>query len=211
MKKLIIINLVLSMLIYILKDYTKTEIVPKVENEIIEEITQNEEVAEIIEEIEEKQEEIIKNTTLELESDLRELSNFTAYDFDEILVDTALYGLGSAFEEAEKESNINGLYLVGLACLESQYGTSNFAVNRNNIMGWNAVDKNPQKATYFDTKEYCIKYVASRLKVNYLTENAKYFAGYTVKDIDTHYCTDPLHAKTIVNIVKKLTSKNIEG
>jgi beta-N-acetylglucosaminidase len=124
-----------------------------------------------------------------------------------MLSNTALNGLGNALVQAEKESGVNGLYLLGLACLESGYGTSNFAKNRNNLVGWNAVDSNPEKATYFKSKGECILFVAERLKKNYLTENGCYFNGYSAKAIDIKYCTDKKHADKIVNIVDKLKVK----
>ena len=73
------------------------------------------------------------------------------------------------------------------------------------LYGWNAVDSNPNKASYFDSKEECILYVAEKLQKNYLTEGGAYFEGYTIKDIDKHYCTDKEHSNKIISIVNKLT------
>jgi beta-N-acetylglucosaminidase len=86
-------------------------------------------------------------------------------------------------------------------------GTSNYAVNRNNIVGWNAVDSNPNKAKRFKSKDDCILYVADKLKTNYLSENGIYFEGYSARAIDVHYCTDKEHADKIINIVEKLNNK----
>ena len=85
----------------------------------------------------------------------------------ELLKNTNLKSIGSALVKAENEYNINGLYLMGLCCLESAYGTSSFAVNRNNLVGWNANDSNPQNASYFSSFEDCILKVAAKLKKNY--------------------------------------------
>ena len=86
-------------------------------------------------------------------------------------------------------------------------GTSSFARNRNNLVGWQAYDSNPGKAKYFNSKEECILFVAQKLKANYLTESGTYFEGYSAKDVDKHYCTDKQHANKIVNIVNKLIEK----
>lgn len=110
------------------------------------------------------------NLELTVDSDLTVISNCTAEQFDEMLKGTKLEGLGSSLVKAEQESNVNGLYLMGLACLESSYGNSKYAKERNNLVGWNAVDSNPNKATYFTSKDECILYVANKLKTNYLTE-----------------------------------------
>lgn len=83
-------------------------------------------------------------------------------------------------------------------------GTSKFARERNNLVGWNAVNSNPNKASYFDSKEECILYVAEKLKANYLSENGCYFNGYSAKAIDVRYCTDKEHANKIIQIINKL-------
>lgn len=75
------------------------------------------------------------------------------------------------------------------------------------MYGWNAIDSNPDKASYFESKEECILYVAEKLQQNYLTEGGTYFEGYTAKDIDVHYCTDPKHANKIINIVNRLVKE----
>ena len=86
-------------------------------------------------------------------------------------------------------------------------GTSSYAINRNNLVGWNAVDSNPNKATYFKSKDECILFVADKLKTNYLTEGGIYFEGYSAKNVDKHYCTDKEHANKIIKIVNKLINK----
>lgn len=89
--------------------------------------------------------------------------------------------------------------------MRAGWGTSDFAVKRNNLVGWNAIDSNPGQATTFESKEHCILFVAEKLDQNYLTEGGVYFEGYTPQDIDVHYCTDKQHAKKIVKIVNNLT------
>ena len=200
MKKIVIINLILLLLIFIgPRQEQNIKIVNDIKNVIIEN------AVEIIPE--EIVIEPIINLDLTTTSDLRTPSNLKAEDYDKMLEGTNLYGIGTALEQAEKEHSVNGLYLMGLACLESGYGTSNYAVNRNNLVGWNAVNSNPNKASYFDSKEECILYVAEKLKTNYLSENGCYFNGYTAKAIDVKYCSDPKHAEKIVSIVNKLKNK----
>ncbi len=148
-----------------------------------------------------------KNYNLTVDSDLRVASNATAEDIDKMLEGTALHGLGNAFVEAEKKYNVNALYMMGLAALESAWGTSGYAIYRNNLYGWNAVDSNPDNATYFKSKEEATLYVASKLQKNYLTRGGAYFEGYSPRAIDVHYCTDKQHADKIVNIVSNLVEK----
>ena len=195
MKRLLIINIILILLIYIIPskniEITKEEIIQitetiKITNRGME------------------QKRNIKNLNIDVNSDLRILSNLTAEEYNKILENTELNNLGNALEKAEKEYGINGLYLMGLACLESGYGKSEFARKRNNLVGWNAVNSNPNKASYFESKEECILYVAERLKTNYLNENGCYFNGYSARAIDVKYCTDKKHADKIIQIINKL-------
>lgn len=76
----------------------------------------------------------IKNYNLTIDMDLRTKSHLDENDYNTILDGTNLKGIGAALVEAENTYNINGLYLMGLCCLESAYGTSNFAISRNNLV-----------------------------------------------------------------------------
>ena len=149
----------------------------------------------------------IKNFALTVDSDLRIPSNVTAEEINLMLEGTNLYGLGEAFVQAEQKYGVNALYMMGLACEESGFGTSAFALKRNNLYGWNAVDSNPDKATYFNSKEEATMFVASKLKANYLTEGGAYHEGFSARSIDLHYCTDKRHADKIVKIVSDLLKK----
>lgn len=150
---------------------------------------------------------IIKNYIVNNETDLRTKSNISIEEYQKMLENTALYEIAESLYNAEQKFGVNGLYLMGLACLESSYGNSNFAKNRNNIFGWNAVDSNPGKASYFTSKSECVMFVAEKLSYNYLSEDGCYFEGYTAKDIDKHYCTDKQHANKIIKIIEKLEKK----
>lgn len=161
-----------------------------------------------IEQVKDIQESVeAKNYSLTVDTDLRIPSNATSEDINKMLEGTKLYGLGDALVEAEKTYGVNALYMMGLAALESGYGTSRFAIERNNLYGWNAVDSNPDKAKFFDSKEQATLFVASRLKQNYLSENGRYFEGYSARAVDVHYCTDKAHADKIINIVNSLVEK----
>ena len=95
-------------------------------------------------------EEEVKNFVLTVDSDLTIPSNISAKEAEKMLENyPKLHGLGAAFVKAEKEKRVNALYMLGLACLESNYGRSNFAVERNNLYGWCAYDSNPRKSKLF--------------------------------------------------------------
>lgn len=100
--------------------------------------------------VEEVKEEKVKNFVLTVDSDLTIPSNISAKEVEKMLENyPKLHGLGAAFVKAEKEKGVNALYMLGLACLESNYGRSNFAVERNNLYGWCAYDSNPRKSKLF--------------------------------------------------------------
>ena len=100
--------------------------------------------------VEEVKEEKVKNFVLTVDSDLTIPSNISAKEAEKMLENyPKLHGLGAAFVKAEKEKGVNALYMLGLACLESNYGRSNFAVERNNLYGWCAYDSNPRKSKLF--------------------------------------------------------------
>ena len=204
--RLLIINIILALLLPLIPK-GKIELTYTVNNEIKKVTLVNITTEETQEEINEIVEELEKNYSLSLVTDLRTKSNLNAIDYDTMLDGTNLYGIGKALEQAEKKYSVNGLYLMGLCILESGWGTSDFAIKRNNLVGWNAIDANPQLASTFESKEQCILYVAEKLQQNYLTEGGAYFEGYTAKDIDIHYCTDKQHANKIVNIVNNLIEK----
>ena len=145
-----------------------------------------------------------KNYTVTVDMDLRTPSNATAEDIEKMLAGTKLAGLGQAFVDAEKTYGVNALYMMGLAAEESAYGTSNYAVKRNNLYGWGAVDSNPDLAKHFETKYSATLFVASKLKQNYLTEGGAYHEGYSARSVDVHYCTDKKHADKIVSCINYL-------
>ena len=145
-----------------------------------------------------------KNYTVTVDMDLRTPSNATAEDIEKMLAGTKLAGLGQAFVDAEKTYGVNALYMMGLAAEESAYGTSNYAVKRNNLYGWGAVDSNPDLAKHFETKYSATLFVASKLKQNYLTEGGAYHEGYSARSVDVHYCTDKQHADKIVSCINYL-------
>ena len=204
-KKVIITNIALLAFCYIIP---KPQISLQVsqQNEI-KEVQVRTEFAEVTNRSEVDRQQIIKNYIVNNETDLRTKSNVSIEEYQKMLENTALYEIAENLYNAEQKFGVNGLYLMGLACLESSYGNSNFAKNRNNIFGWNAVDSNPGKASYFTSKSECVIFVTEKLSNNYLSENGCYFEGYTAKDIDKHYCTDKQHANKIIKIIEKLEKK----
>lgn len=208
MKRQIIILLILFALVYIIPKNTEIKLanIETNEPEIVTETPEKNIVVTSRSGVREPTK-VEKIYNVDMNTNLTTKSNVDIVEYQKMLEGTALYEIAESLYNSEQKYSVNGLYLMGLACLESAYGKSDFAKKRNNIVGWNAVDSNPGKASYFNSKSECIDFVASKLKKNYLTENGCYFSGYTAKDIDKHYCTDKQHANKIINIIKNLEKK----
>ena len=118
MKKLIIINLILVSLFYIIPIPSEEVVIEQACEQV--NVQVSEQVSNRSDEYR-VQELPTVNLSLTVDSDLRIISNVSANDYNKMLEGTELAGLGSALEQAEKEHGVNGLYLMGLACLESGY------------------------------------------------------------------------------------------
>ena len=116
----------------------------------------------------------------------------------------AMIGLGPAFKEAERKTGINALFLAAIAIHESNKGTSNIAVVKNNLFGWGAYDSDPfESAHSFATKEIGILYVASRLRELYV-EN---WGLKTIDEIGRKYASDPNWGNRVFNWVWRLQNE----
>ena len=84
---------------------------------------------------------------------------------------SAINNKGYAFIENGNAYGSNGTLIFALACQESAYGTSGYAINRNNLFGWNAFDDSPNDASYFSSVDNAIKEQMGR--------NLRKYADYT--------------------------------
>lgn len=149
-----------------------------------------------------KEEKMIGNISFNM--DLRTKSKYSASDYNKMLKGTSLYGLGDAFKQCD-DIGVNSLFVVALACHESNYGNSDLSRYKNNIFGFMAYDRDPyNSAKTFSSKEECIQYVAKYLKNNYLDENGKFFYGYTISDINVKYASDTSWSTKIYKIMQDL-------
>lgn len=139
-----------------------------------------------------------------LNMNLRTKSGLTSEQIDKALEGTGLEGLGEDYIKAEEDNNINAMFLVGLSCLESDFGNSNFARNRNNITGFRAYTENPGKAIKYETKGDCIYQTASYLDKYYMEDGSKYYNGKSMVGVNVKYCTSPAWAIKINNIMLKM-------
>ncbi|MGZ1809518.1 glucosaminidase domain-containing protein [Staphylococcus argenteus] len=136
-----------------------------------------------------------------------------------------LDGQGKAFAEACKKNNINEIYLIAHAFLESGYGTSNFASGRYgayNYFGIGAYDNNPNYAMTFaknkgwTTPAKAIMGGASFVRKDYIDkgQNTLYRIRWNPKNPATHQYATAIEwcqhqASTIAKLYKQIGLKGI--
>lgn len=84
-------------------------------------------------------------------------SSFLPSNFNQFVTNTigseksGLQSQGAAFIASQNKYTTNAGLMFGVAINESDWGRSDYAANRNNLFGHNAVDSDPDKATYYDS------------------------------------------------------------
>lgn len=136
-------------------------------------------------------------------TDIAQRSGFTAEQFNEIISkafadmgksDSMMTDIGAGLYTAEQEYNVNGLYLLGIASLETGWGTSGLATKANNIYGLIGMS--------FDSVDDCSEYMGKLIRNSYIDK------GYdTLDKIQTKYC--PNGGPNWVGNVKWCTNKYI--
>ena len=118
-------------------------------------------------------------------------------DKNSILSNNAEY-----FYYAEKQYNINGVFLAAVAIHESNWGTSKIAIEKNNLFGYGASDSNPyNNAKIFSTYSEGIDLVARVFVKYYLNPagtdiyngekaNGRYYNGTTLSAVNKKYASD---------------------
>ena len=119
--------------------------------------------------------------------DVTESSGTTVTHMKRALEGTALYDYAELFCAIEKEYGINAYLLPAIAAHESSWGTSNRAVNDNNLTGLEVYE--PVSRGYVsNSKVDNLLRTAELLSTEYLDENGEYYNGLGVYDINTKYC-----------------------
>ena len=86
-----------------------------------------------------------------------------------------------AFLQAEKDYEINALFLASIAALESGWGEHQFRPN--NIFGF-------MSRKSFESVEHNIDFVSWWIRKHYLNKNGRYYRGGTIADIGKIWCPD---------------------
>lgn len=95
-----------------------------------------------------------------------------------------LIPLEDAFLSAESTYGVDASFLAAVAALESGWGKSELAREKNNLFGWRGADG----YMAFDSPEDCIDHVAEYLAEEYLDPDGLYYNGLSVEDVAENYC-----------------------
>ena len=150
-------------------------------------------------------------------SNLKSRSNYTAADINRLYSlmganDSKLAGKGATFKAAEQRYGVNALYLVAHSALESAWGRSKIAKDKNNFFGIAAYDSTPYtSATKFDDVDSGILGAARWIDRNYLS-NTGYpangaYLGNKARGMNVNYAAAPYWGESIASIMFSANEK----
>lgn len=121
---------------------------------------------------------------------LLEKSNVSIEDLYKALEGTALYELAPIYVEAENTYGVNAIFLASLTAQESAWGTSQRAINDNNLTGFGVYSPS-SNGINSNTKRDNILRTAKTLREKYLTVGGVYYNGLSIHGVNTMYCMLP--------------------
>lgn len=148
---------------------------------------------------------------------LRTRSNLTGSQLDQYLSSIGMthsvyYGKSQEFVNAQNKYGMNALLVFAMAGLESAFGTSYYAKNRNNLFGWNAVDSNPDNATVFASVSQAINEHMGINLFGYSDVNDYRFTAPSLGNkgagFNTKYASDPYWGLKISSIAYNVDKTN---
>ena len=147
-----------------------------------------------------------------LYKNLREPSNYSVAELDKLysmmnLQDSPLAGKGATFKEAEERYGVNALYLMAHSALESAWGRSQIARDKNNFFGIAAYDTSPYlSAKSFDNVDKGILGAAKWIRENYIDYGRDHL-GNKATGMNVRYASDPYWGEKIASIMMTINSK----
>ena len=144
--------------------------------------------------------------------DLRKPTNYTAEELDKVyslmnIKGSRLAGKGAIFKEAEERYQVNALYLIAHSALESAWGRSQIAKDKNNFFGIAAYDTTPyDSAKSFDNVDKGILGAAKWIRQNYI-DNGRTYLGNKSSGMNALYASDPYWGEKIASIMMTINSK----
>lgn len=144
--------------------------------------------------------------------DLTEATNYSPEDLDKVFsllnIDNSLLeNKGATFKEAEEHYHINALYLLAHSALESDWGRSKIAKDKNNFFGITAYDTTPYlSAKTFDDVDKGILGATKWIKENYI-DRGRTFLGNKESGMNVEYASDPYWGEKIASVMMKINEK----
>lgn len=144
--------------------------------------------------------------------DLRKPTNYTAEELDKAyslmnIKGSRLAGKGAIFKEAEERYQINALYLIAHSAIESSWGRSQIAKDKNNFFGIAAYDTTPyDSAKSFDDVDKGILGAAKWIRENYI-DNGRTYLGNKASGMNVLYASDPYWGEKIASIMMRINSQ----
>ena len=144
--------------------------------------------------------------------DLTEVTNYSAEDLDKVfsllnINNSLLENKGATFKEAEEHYHINALYLLAHSALESDWGRSKIAKDKNNFFGITAYDTTPYlSAKTFDDVDKGILGASKWIKENYI-DRGRTFLGNKASGMNVEYASDPYWGEKIASVMMKINEK----
>ena len=131
----------------------------------------------------------------------RSKTSYSASDIDRFISqkapsNSALRGSGKGFISAQDKYGSNAMLMLGIAINESNWGTSNYAINKNNLFGLGAYDSNPNDSFAYKSVAHCIEEFGNYwVSKGYSDpQDWRYMGGYLgTKDLgfNVKYASDP--------------------
>jgi len=139
-------------------------------------------------------------------------SNYSAAELDKVyssmnIRDSRLAGKGAIFKEAEERYGVNALYLMAHSALESAWGRSQIAKDKNNFFGIAAYDSSPYtSAKKFDDVDKGILGAAKWIRENYIDRGRDHL-GNKATGMNVLYASDPYWGEKIASIMMTINSR----
>lgn len=149
-------------------------------------------------------------------NDIRNPSGVSGYRLDmavkKMKAENGLEGLGVCFQKMEEKYNINSIILLSIAILESGYGLSKLAKEKNNLFGLDANDSYKGTENYggkYKSKEECIEAAAFRIAKQYLEIDVtcpwRYIMGKVDLDsLGDRWCSNPEWSNKVNRIAENI-------
>ena len=143
---------------------------------------------------------------------LTEPTNYSADELNRVysmmnIRNSRLAGKGAIFKEAEKRYGVNALYLMAHSALESAWGRSQIANDKNNFFGIAAYDTSPyDSAKKFDDVDKGVLGAAKWIRENYIDRGRDHL-GNKATGMNVRYASDPYWGEKIASIMMNINSR----